>query len=206
MIEQAEAPPPGFQITEGGDGRWTVRYCPGRIGWHGLALWARLLWEGISFFLVAVGGVVHYVLWALVLVFEEDEKQNQEIELWTVSSFAFGLDELVVVRSLFAYRRRKEFRQGEVRSVVQVQEGDAPFWTLEVTSGSRVKVLTWQPMASSQWLGSRIAQWAGVPLETLKREKPEPMDWLLDHAAARGSEARPNTLLQQTAATMRVSQ
>src|SRR5262249_55090344 len=146
MIEQAEDPPPGFQITKGGDGRWMVRYYPGRIGWRGL--WARLLWEGINSFLIAAGGVVHYVLRALVLVFEEDEQQNQEIEFWTVSSFTFGLDELVVVRSLFvAYRRRKEFRQGEVRSVAQVQEGDAPFWTLEVTSGSRVKVLTWQPMA-----------------------------------------------------------
>ena len=144
-----------------------------------------------------------YLPWSSAL----SKSRVETNELWTVSSFTFGLDELVVVRSLFfAYRRRKEFRQGEVRSVAQVQEGDAPFWTLEVTSGSRVKVLTWQPMASSRWLGSRIAQWAGVPLETLKREKPEPMDWLGDHAAARGSEARPKQLLQQTAATMRVSQ
>jgi len=190
MIEQAEEPPPGFRITEDGDGRFTVRYCPGRIGWRGLAPWARLLWEGLweglHFVLIAAGGVVHYVLWAVVLVFEEDEKQYQENERWTVTAVTFGLDELVVVRSLFVYRRRKEFRQGEVRSVALVQEGDAPFWTLEVTSGSRVKVLTWQPMASSRWLGARIAQWAGVPLETLKREKPEPTDWLLDHAAARG--------------------
>src|SRR5436309_12340796 len=98
MIEQAEDPPPGFQITEGGEGRWTVRYCPVRIGWRGLALWARLLWEGITFFLNAVGGVVHDVLWAVVLVFQEDKEQNLEIEHWAVSSFTFGLDELVVVR------------------------------------------------------------------------------------------------------------
>src|SRR5207302_578543 len=136
MIEQAEDPPPGFRITEGGDGRWTLRYCPGRIGWRGPALWARLLWDGINFFLTAVGGVVHYLLWALLLVFEDDAKQNREIEFWTVSSFTFGVDELVVMRSLFfVYRRRKEFRQGEVRSVAQVQEGDGPFWTVEVTSG-----------------------------------------------------------------------
>jgi hypothetical protein len=100
---------------------------------------------------------------------------------WAVSSvteFTFGADELVVVRSLLGYRRRREFRQGEVRSVSQVQEGDAPFWTLELAGGSRVKVLPWLALDSSRWLGSRIALWAGVPLETLKREKPEPIEWL----------------------------
>src|SRR5581483_10356046 len=98
MSEQAEDPPTEFQITDGGDGRWTVRYCPGGIGWRGLGPWARLLWdgiwEGISFLFIAAGGVVHYVLFAVVFVFEEDEKQNQEIERWTVSSFTFASDEL----------------------------------------------------------------------------------------------------------------
>jgi hypothetical protein len=101
--------------------------------------------------------------------------------LWlgsSVTAFTFGAEELVVVRSRLGYRRRREFRQGEVRSVAQVQEGDSSFWTLEVTSGSCVKVLSWQVMDSTRWLGSRIAQWAGVPLETLRREKPEPLEWL----------------------------
>jgi hypothetical protein len=140
---------------------------------------ATLIGAGAAAF--ASGGVVAYMVLALVglalvfLVFWFT------LLLWTVSSvtaFTFGPDELVVVRSLGALCRRREFRRGEVRSVAQVQEGEGSFWTLEVASSSRVKVLPYQPMDSSRWLGSRIAQWAGVPLETLVREKPEPMDWL----------------------------
>lgn len=188
MGEHAEDPPPGFQITEGGDGRWTVRYCPGGIGWRGLALWARLLWANINAVLIvlgagafAAGGVGAHVLLVAAGLGFVIQVLLFGVVLWIVSSvtaFIFGPDELVVVRSLFVYRRRKEFRQGEVRAVAQVQEGDAPYWTLEVASGSRVKVLPWLPMDRSRWLGSRIAQWAGVPLETLRREKPEPVEWL----------------------------
>jgi hypothetical protein len=129
----------------------------------------------------AAGGVRAYVLLAVVGLALVIQVLLLGIVLWIASSvtaFTFGPDELVVVRSLFVYRRRKEFRQGEVQSVAQVQEGDAPFWTLEVASGSRVKVLPWLPIDRSRWLGSRIAQWAGVPLETLRREKPEPVEWL----------------------------
>jgi hypothetical protein len=188
MGEHAKDPPPGLQITECSDGRWTVRHSPGGIGRRGLGPSARLLWTCINVLLLAIGagafaagGAMAYVLLAVVVLGIVVQVLLLGIALWIVSSvttFTFGPQELVVVRSLFVYRRRKAFRQEEVKSVAQVQEGDAPFWTLEVTSGSRVKVLAWQPQDRSQWLGSRIAQWAGVPLETLWREKPEPVEWL----------------------------
>jgi hypothetical protein len=42
-----------------------------------------------------------------------------------------------------------------------------------VVAGSRVCVLSHQTADKSRWLGSRIAQWAGVPLETLVPAKPD---------------------------------
>ncbi len=188
MVNQVEDPPPGFRIKESGDGRWTVRHTPPDvIGRGGLAWWAKLL-SGMTALLIgvgaaafAMGGVLTYIALALVgstLVFLV---LLFVLLLWTVSSvtaFTFGPDEMVVERSSRVLRRRRKFRQGDVRSVAQVQEGDAPFWTLEVAGDSRVKVLPYQTMENSRWLGSRVAQWAGVPFETFKREKPEPMDWL----------------------------
>jgi hypothetical protein len=188
MGEHVEQPPPGFQITEGGDGRWTLRYFPSRIiGWRGLATHAWPLWASTASLLTTIGGVVFAPrgvvadialalagLGLIIVVF------GLVYVLWlfsSVTAFTLGSGELVVLRSRVGYRRRREFRQGEVRSVAQVQEGESPLWSLEVTSGSRVKVLSWQTMDSTRWLGSRIAQWAGVPLKTLRREKPGPFKW-----------------------------
>jgi hypothetical protein len=188
MGENAEEPPPGLQITEGGDGRWTARYRPGGIGWLAMATFAPLLLASTTALLIAVGvavfgpgGVVAYIDLALVGLGLVVQVLVFGFVLWTVGSvtaFTFRSDELVVVRSLLGYRRRRVFRQGEVRSVAQVQEGESSSWTLEVASNSRVKLLPWQPIDSSRWLGSRIAQWAGVPLETRMREKPEPFESL----------------------------
>jgi hypothetical protein len=68
MVEQVEDPPPGFQIREGGDGRWTVRYAPPDvIGWRGIGgidWWAKLLSSmtalliGVGAAAFALGGVV----------------------------------------------------------------------------------------------------------------------------------------------------
>jgi hypothetical protein len=188
--EKAEEPPPGFQITEGGDGRWTVRYGLGGIEvaralvtheWQLSATIMAALLGTIGVGAFGPGGVWDYILLALgglglfFLVF------GFGFAVWmgsSVRAFTFGAEDLVVVRSRLGSRQRWEFRQGEVRSVAQVQEGETSLWTLEVTSSSRVKVLPWQPMDSTRWLGSRIAQWAGVPLETLRREEPGPFEWL----------------------------
>jgi hypothetical protein len=72
------------------------------------------------------GGVVDYILLLLVGLGLAVQVLVFAVVLWMVSSvtaFTFGSDELVVVRSLLGYRRRRVFRQGEVRSVTQVQEG-----------------------------------------------------------------------------------
>jgi hypothetical protein len=188
MGENAADPPHGFQITEGTDGRWTVRHCPGGIGWRGRATYARLLWGSATLLLFAIGGVVlgpgggpEYLLLAVVGLGLVVQVFVFGSVLWTVSSvtaFTFGSDELVVARSLFGYRRRKEFRRAEVRSVAQVKEGNSPYWSVVVAGSSRLKVLSLLTPDKSQWLGALLARWASVPFETLTPEKPEPTESL----------------------------
>jgi hypothetical protein len=127
------------------------------------------------------GGGVEYLLLAVVGLGLVVQVVVFGVVLWTVSSvttFTFGSDGLVVVRSLFGYRRRKEFRRAEVRSVARVKEGNRPYWSVVVASSSRVKVLALQTPNNSQWLGALLARWAGVPFETLTPEKPEPIESL----------------------------
>ncbi|MBY0228715.1 MAG: hypothetical protein K2W96_05490 [Gemmataceae bacterium] len=89
-------------------------------------------------------------------------------EFWSVTSFSFGLDELVVDRSLRGWCRKRVFRRQEISVVKQARtkyddDGRGPRLGLVVVAKQSVFVLSRQRLEKSGWLGPVIAEWAGVP-------------------------------------------
>jgi hypothetical protein len=179
VVENAEDPPHVFQITENDDGCWTVRYRWAEIRWRDLTTHLRMLCITTTSLLIVVigaavfgsGGVVGHLLLLLVVlgfVVQALLFGFMAWHLYSVTAFMFGPDELVVERSLLGFRRRRVFRRGEVRAVVQAKgegEDQLPVAELVLVGGDRVTLLWRQPITASHWLGPVIARWAGVPFE-----------------------------------------
>lgn len=178
MDEQPEQPPHGFQVVEGEDGRWTVRYRAEDVQWRHVRLNVQMLGITavvlITFISVAVfeaGGVVAYVLLVLTglaFLFQLFMFVVVAWHLWSVTTFAFAPDELIVERSLWGYRYGRAFRRGDVRAVVQAKpagQEQLPIAELALVGDTRETVLWQRPIGASDWLGPIIARWAGVPFE-----------------------------------------
>ena len=101
----------------------------------------------------------------------------------SATTFRFARDKLSAERSIWGYRRRREFPRDVVRAVVQVKDGGEggdsfPSWGLVVVGTTRTRVLSRQPVEASDWLGPVIARWADAPFEPWGAAEPDWMETL----------------------------
>jgi hypothetical protein len=183
-VDSTAEPPPGFEFAAADDGGCVILYrtrgmgCAARffaiwlgtwtVGCVALANAALFQPEGINFLLLLIMVpvwaaelfVTAYVAWFF----------------WSVTRFTFGPEQLVVERSLWRFRRCREFRRGEITAVRQIKDGgegedSLPSWGLAVIDRTEVRVLSPQPIEKSNWLGPVVAQWAEVAFEPCEPAK-----------------------------------
>jgi hypothetical protein len=182
----ADLPPRGFEVKTADDGSPVILYrtrgmgCSAAFfaGW--LTIWGLVCVGGAYEALVAPAGM-NLLLALFILPFWVIGFLVAGYVAWyffSATRFTFGPDLLVVERSLWRFRRKRQFGRAEVTVVRQVKDGGEgedsfPSWALAVVGRKEIRVLSKQPLDKSAWLGPIIARWAGVPFEPWKAD-PEP--------------------------------
>ena len=129
MDDNTQNAPEGVLITPGDHAPLTIRYRPiagrrttllfavkvggciaGPLFTIGSAVFGFVESNYLIMLIMILGTILQLAVYGIVAWF-----------VWSVFTFRFGEEELMVERSLLGYRRRKVFRQGEVRSVMQIR-------------------------------------------------------------------------------------
>lgn len=170
--------PRGFVVTTADDGSCIILYRTTGMGCASLFLagWLGMWTVGCVALTNAAlfdpeGINVFFLLWMIAMwAAEVFVVAYAAWCFWSVTRFTFGAEELVVEQSLWRFRRRSEFRRGQVTAVRQVEDGGErnPSWGLAVMGPTEVRVLSRQPIDKSTWLGPVIARWAEVAYEPCK--------------------------------------
>lgn len=134
----------------------------------------------LSVFLILWGGFLAAMLLgametptALVVFFAAGECVTGLILLWMVfgrTRITLGSDSLLIERRLGFIRRTSDIPRESIRAVRQIEDNaenpepdSFPTWSLKIEAERDRWVLFRQEQDRSAWLGSEIANWAGVP-------------------------------------------
>ncbi len=171
-------PPDGFQVKTAREGQlvinhrrvgppwfmWTFYFVSGGwlLGWllacvfltyQALAARKVPLWVAVLFWVCGIVGF-RYVF---ILLFWR---------LHSVTSFIFYEDQLVIENIFLTRRTSRKVDKRDVRIVRQVCENG---WGLLLEGPANLKLLSHEEFQTSAWLGSLVAQWAGVSYEPSAR-------------------------------------
>ena len=179
--------PDGFQVMTSGDGHlvinrrrigppwfmWTFYVVGGGwlLGW--ISAGAFLTYQALAArkvpsWLAAlwwVGGIV-----AGRYVFGEAWRR-----LCSVTSYTFFENELLIENIFLTRRTRRKVDRGAVQAVRQVYDGGAVddlvthSWALLIEGSGKLTLMAHEEFETSAWLGSIVAQWAGVSYESSER-------------------------------------
>ena len=95
--------------------------------------------------------------------------------LSSMTSYTFHEDKLLVESIFLTRRTRRQVDKRDVRNVRQVYDGGkvddlvTHSWGLLLECPGKLKLLAHEERETSAWLGSFVAQWAGVSYESSKR-------------------------------------
>jgi len=121
-----------------------------------MPLWFVLIFWGVE---LVVAGLLAYVLYG---------RKAFHID-WTA---------LTMETDVLGLRWRKKVPKAQIERFVQVKDGGEdddsfPSWGLKVEYGKKLTLLFRQPYEKSHWLGTLLAQWAGVAFVEAARENTE---------------------------------
>jgi hypothetical protein len=135
-----------------------------------LACWTACCVFLIGSYLKGLSGSAERIpLWfvALFLIMELSAAWFLTYSLCARKVYVLGPHELIVETSLFKFKWMNIIPRERIKQFRQVKDGgedddSVPSWGLEVESDKRITLLHRQAYAKSHWLGTVLAEWAGV--------------------------------------------
>jgi hypothetical protein len=179
--------PEGFQVTTSRDGHLVIsrrRVGPPWFMWTFYVLFGLWLlgWLFAGDFLTYQALAVRKVpLWLAVLWWVCGIvcfRYVFGVAFWRLSSvtaYMFHEDKLLVENTFLSRRTSRKVDKRDVRSVRQVYDGGrvddlvTHSWGLLLECPGKLQLLSHEEFETSAWLGSLVAQWAGVSYESSER-------------------------------------
>ena len=120
------------------------------------------------------------VPWFFTVMFAAFDAGALGFVLWLtfgVARLRLGMHELILERGLWSFRNEKRVPKSSIRAVRQIDdhgeqsEPDSfPSFSLRLEGEQPCTILSRQDSARSDYLGTEIAQWAGVPYASTARK------------------------------------
>jgi hypothetical protein len=181
METDLDHPPTGIRVGRSNEGLDVVQYRPSWKSYSVLfylafiCMWIGGCVMGTSMALSAAQGANYFFLLCMIPLWIWGGALIINV-LWLFRStltLIFDPDKLIVTRSLLWYRRSNVFSRSQIAAVQRVEDGGPSHgsfvsWGLVIVAESRFRIMKWQPLGPTNWLGLIIAKWAGIGFVTDK--------------------------------------
>jgi hypothetical protein len=174
MEYDISTPPKGFNFGYTANGYPLITYrATGTTGVKiFLAIWLTFWTLGCIFFtmyaFLGPGGTNVVLLVVLILFWAFDFIVIGAI-IWnfaSIMSFELGDEKLIVSRNCLTYKKKREIIKNYIVKIRQVKDGgenvEGTFntWGIVIEADKKYKILHYQPIEKSEWVGRVIEKWA----------------------------------------------
>ena len=174
MTYTISTPPKGFNLEYTINGYPLIKYrATGMTGLKiFLAMWLIFWTLGCVFFtmyaFLAPGGIKVGLLLILIPFWAAEFIVIGAI-IWnfgSIMSFEFGDEKLIVSRNCLKYKKKREIFKSYIVKIRQVKDGgesaEGTFntWGIVIEADKKYKILHYQPIEKSEWVGRVLEEWA----------------------------------------------